>query len=87
MAFDIKFVGDEFEDEGVRLRWVMLSLGSFEESMHADMTDWSVSDYEQHWLSELTKVIGPTAKGALIVTARSEGGTSRQHLAYVARAG
>jgi len=68
VAFDIRFVGEEFEEEGQRLRQIMLTIGSFKESIDADMTHWSIGDYRDQWMNELRKVIGPPAKGALITS-------------------
>ena len=68
MAFDIKFVGDAFEDDGMRRQQVSLMIGAFEESMDADMTHWTFGDYQDQWANELRKVIGESARGALITS-------------------
>ena len=68
MAFAIEFVGDEFEEEGVRLHGLMLTVGDFFEEMFADVTNWSITDYRQHWLKELDALVHGRDCGALLTS-------------------
>ena len=68
MAFEIKFVGDEFEDKGVRLHCLLLSIGDFAEEMYADVTNWSTTDYERQWLAQLNALIQRQRRGALLTS-------------------
>jgi CdiI N-terminal domain len=66
--FNIRFIGEEVVDEGVRLAHLTLTLGSFTEGMFADLTTWSKADYEKQWQSEITSILTSQEKTALITS-------------------
>jgi hypothetical protein len=67
-AFEIAFIDERFEEEGVAYQWLRLTADEFSETMVADLTTWSPHDYECHWMDQLNSLIHRSDRAALITS-------------------
>lgn len=67
-GFEITFTETRFWDEGGGSQPVRLMFGEWTEVDLADLTCWSIADYEKQWLEELVQVLGLRSRGALITS-------------------
>ena len=66
--FEIVFEGEAWTDEDGPWRSLRLTLRDFVEEHHADLSNWSVQEYEAQWVRELNAIANSRDRGALITS-------------------
>lgn len=67
MAFSISFLDEPLDDlNGAPGAWGRIELGDFQERFLANLSAWSVRDYETHWKEQLACLLTGAERIALI---------------------